>query len=108
LGLRVAYGALRPKPQVKRAGELPTWGLPQFFKLETNMAQQHDASLSQLTSRQREIAGLLSRTGLSYKEVASKLSISEGTMRKHVENVYRRVGVHSRAELMIALSGQTI
>jgi DNA-binding NarL/FixJ family response regulator len=74
--------------------------------MERTMAQQHEARLSQLTSRQREIAGLLSRTGLSYKEVASKLAISEGTMRKHVENVYRRVGVHSRAELMVTLADQ--
>ncbi|MBK9258245.1 MAG: response regulator transcription factor [Polyangiaceae bacterium] len=57
-----------------------------------------------LTRRQTEIARLLSTTGLSYKEVASCLGISEGTMRKHAENVYRRIGVHSRAELMIALS----
>ena len=72
------------------------------------MAQHHeDQSQSHLTRRQREIAGLLSRTGLSYKEVASKIGISEGTMRKHVENVYRRVGVHSRAELMIAMAQQT-
>jgi DNA-binding NarL/FixJ family response regulator len=54
-----------------------------------------------LTRRQQEIAGLLSHTGLSYKQVAAKLTISEGTMRKHVENVYRRLGVHSRAELML-------
>jgi len=57
-----------------------------------------------LTPRQKEIAGFLSRTGLSYKEVASKLAIAEGTMRKHTENVYRKLGVHSRAELMIAMS----
>ncbi len=68
------------------------------------MGQQHRDTLADLTTRQREIAGLLSETGLSYKQVASKLAISEGTMRKHVENVYRRIGVHSRAELMVALS----
>jgi DNA-binding NarL/FixJ family response regulator len=61
----------------------------------------------ELTRRQREIAGILSSTGLSYKEVASQLDISEGTMRKHAENVYRCLGVHSRAELMIALSGKS-
>ena len=70
------------------------------------MAKRHDPLLPQLTTRQREIANLLSGTGLSYKEVAGCLRISEGTMRKHVENVYRRVGVHSRAELMIALAPQ--
>lgn len=59
--------------------------------------------LSGLTHRQKEVAWLLSRTGLSYKQAASHLEISEGTMRKHVENVYRRMGVHSRAELMVLL-----
>ncbi|MBK9266168.1 MAG: response regulator transcription factor [Polyangiaceae bacterium] len=56
-----------------------------------------------LTHRQREVAYLLSRTGLSYKEVAARLEIREGTMRKHAENIYRRLGVQSRAELMIAM-----
>lgn len=59
--------------------------------------------LSALTSRQREIARLLVESGLSYKEIADRLSISEGTMRKHAENVYRSVGVRSRAELSLAL-----
>lgn len=68
------------------------------------MAHEQHTELAQLTLRQREIASLLSETGLSYKEVASKLAISEGTMRKHVENVYRRIGVHSRAELMVRLT----
>jgi DNA-binding NarL/FixJ family response regulator len=56
-----------------------------------------------LTPRQKEVAGVLSQTGLSYKQAASKLDISEGTMRKHTENVYRKLGVHSRAELTVTL-----
>lgn len=59
--------------------------------------------ISPLTPRQQEIASFLSRTGFSYKQVADKLKISVGTMRKHVENVYRKFGVHSRAELMVAM-----
>jgi DNA-binding NarL/FixJ family response regulator len=61
------------------------------------------AALLTLTNRQKEIAGFLSCTGLSYKQVASKLNISEGTMRKHAENVYRKLNVHSRAELTVVL-----
>lgn len=71
---------------------------------ETHVLCKRAPSPDELTHRQREVAGLLCSTGLSYKEVAAKLDISEGTMRKHTENVYRRLGVHSRAELMIALS----
>lgn len=56
-------------------------------------------ALRRLTSRQREIALLLARTGRSYKQIADQLSISEATARKHGENVHRALGVHSRAEL---------
>jgi len=65
----------------------------------------HHATLNR---RQQEVASMLSRTGLSYKEVAARLKISVGTMRKHVENVYRKFGVHSRWELtMIVNSDNT-
>lgn len=71
------------------------------------MSEPMISTAPSLTPRQREVAGLLCSTGLSYKQVADKLDISEGTMRKHTENVYRRVGVHSRAELMMALRENT-
>lgn len=61
------------------------------------------ASAGELTDRQQEIAKLLVGTGLSYKQIADRLGISEGTVRKHVEHVYRSAGVHSRAELAIKL-----
>ena len=56
-----------------------------------------------LTERQWEIAGLLAGSGLSYKEIAARMQISEGTVRKHVEHIYRSAGVHSRAELSTKL-----
>ena len=56
-----------------------------------------------LTERQREIAGLLAGSGLSYKEIAGRIGITEGTVRKHVEHIYRAAGVHSRAELAMKL-----
>jgi DNA-binding CsgD family transcriptional regulator len=58
---------------------------------------------SGLTPRQREIAQLMAETSLSYKEIARRLSISEGTLRKHVENIYRQINVRSRAELIMYL-----
>jgi len=53
-----------------------------------------------LTPRQIEIALMLVETGLSYKQMADQLGIEEGTLRKHVENIYRHMGVHSRSELV--------
>lgn len=65
--------------------------------------QSAEAPLLILTPRQREIARLLCNSGFSYKEIADRLGISGGTMRKHAENVYRRLRVHSRAELTVLL-----
>ena len=56
-----------------------------------------------LTPRQRDVAALLVRTGLSYKQIAAQLQVREGTLRTHAEHVYRALGVHSRAELTVAL-----
>jgi len=58
-----------------------------------------------LTPRQREVAALLVETGLSYKQIAARLGLSEGTVRTHTEKIYRAFGVHSRAELTVAIRG---
>lgn len=52
-----------------------------------------------LGPRQGKIASLLIDTGMSYKEIAAHLRIGPGTVRSHVEDIYRRLDVHSRAEL---------
>ncbi|HTN85414.1 MAG TPA: LuxR C-terminal-related transcriptional regulator [Sorangium sp.] len=56
-----------------------------------------------LTPRQRDVAALLVGTGLSYKQIAARLKLSEGTIRTHTERIYRAFGVHSRPELTVAL-----
>jgi DNA-binding CsgD family transcriptional regulator len=53
-----------------------------------------------LTRRQREVAHLLVTTSLDYEQMAAFLDIAIGTLRKHVEAVYRHFGVHSRAALI--------
>jgi DNA-binding CsgD family transcriptional regulator len=39
--------------------------------------------------------------GLTNDEIAAHLWISEHTVRKHLENVNRRLGVHSRAAVAV-------
>jgi len=50
-----------------------------------------------LTSRENEILSALVR-GLSYKEVAQEMNISISTVRTHVEHIYTKLEVNSKAE----------
>ena len=50
-----------------------------------------------LTIREVEVLDQLSK-GLKYKTIAENLFLSEGTIRKHVENIYNKLKVHSRLE----------
>jgi len=53
-----------------------------------------------LTPRQMDVVGLVAR-GLSNHEIATALVMSEGTVKRHVENVLARLGLSSRREIMI-------
>ena len=52
-----------------------------------------------LTKRETEIAERISR-GLTYKEIASDLSISPNTVSNHVVNTYRKTGTRSKLEMV--------
>jgi DNA-binding NarL/FixJ family response regulator len=53
-----------------------------------------------LTQREMEILQLIS-SGLSTERTADNLKISAGTIRKHTENIYRKLGVNNRVEAVI-------
>lgn len=50
-----------------------------------------------LTRREREIIHELAQ-GLYYKEIASKTFISPETVKQHLKNIYRKMGVRNRME----------
>lgn len=52
---------------------------------------------SELTLRQRRVLELLS-TGLSNKQIARDLGISEITVKAHVSAIYRKLGVNNRVQ----------
>jgi len=54
-----------------------------------------------LTAREREVLALV-REGLTNREVARHLGVSAHTVRKHLENVFARLGVHSRTGALAA------
>ena len=52
-----------------------------------------------LSPRECEVAALVAR-GNTVSAVARKLFISENTVRGHMKNIYRKLGVHSKQELI--------
>jgi predicted ATPase/DNA-binding SARP family transcriptional activator/DNA-binding CsgD family transcriptional regulator len=60
----------------------------------------HDGSMSSLTPREREVAALVSR-GLTNRQVASELGISERTAGNHVARILHKLGLKSRAQIAI-------
>ena len=56
-----------------------------------------------LTPRQTEVAIALVHTGGTNAQLARALGISEGTVKKHLETVFRVLGVDSRAGAVVAL-----
>ena len=52
-------------------------------------------ALAALTPREREVLGLVAE-GLRDREIAARLSLSEGTVQVHVKNLLRKLGVRSR------------
>ena len=50
-----------------------------------------------LTSREQEVLRMLN-TGMSRKEIAAAMNISENTVKSHLKNVYSKLGVHTRSE----------
>lgn len=53
---------------------------------------------NQLTKREKEILSLLANDK-TRQEIASQLYLSQGTVKKHCENIYRKLGTHKRTEL---------
>ena len=56
-----------------------------------------------LTPRQIEVAMELAATGATNAQLARRLGISEGTVKKHLETVFAVLGVESRAAAIVAL-----
>ena len=54
----------------------------------------------ELTNRETDILEHLSK-GLNYNEIADNLIISPSTVRKHIENIYKKLQVHNKMEAVL-------
>jgi two-component system, NarL family, nitrate/nitrite response regulator NarL len=60
-----------------------------------------------LTQREIEIIAAI-KQGSSNREIASQLAISEETVKRHLSNIYGKLGVNSRLELAVLASEQQL
>lgn len=75
----------------------------QSFREETEKKDSADAEenlLDYLTQREEEVLELLTQ-GITYKGVASKLFISETTVKTHVNNIFQKLQVNDRTQAVL-------
>ena len=70
--------------------------LPDLVALDRLPAVSPNGAAPGLTSRQLDVLRLLAN-GLTNREIASELRISEHTVARHISNIFDRIGVSSRA-----------
>ena len=78
---------------------------PHFAQFRRNALRRrrpHAEAAKLLTPREREILALVAE-GRQNGEVARILWISAGTVRKHLENAYEKLGVHTRTAAVAAI-----
>ena len=57
-----------------------------------------------LTAREAEIADFVCM-GLRNRDIADRVGLTEGTIKVHLHNIYRKLGVSSRSELIVKQGG---
>ena len=71
--------------------------------VERRRASEPVPEFDRLTDREREVFHLAAQ-GARKEEIGERLFISPGTARTHLQNVYKKLGVHSQAELITLAS----
>jgi two-component system nitrate/nitrite response regulator NarL len=65
-----------------------------------NRVVQSVSTIGGLTMREREIAQLV-MSGLRNKSIADELQLCEGTVKIHLHNIYRKLGIRNRMALLV-------
>ncbi|MBO9663243.1 MAG: helix-turn-helix transcriptional regulator [Dokdonella sp.] len=94
---RTSLGLLGPHVQAhwRRLRAEQRWG--------DALARSEPSSLEALSAREREVLGWVAG-GRSNAEIATLLGIRAGTVKRHLENVYRKLGVTGRRDAASALA----
>ena len=74
--------------------------LAEFSNLSKKAEARQAVPTPQLTSRELEVLKLVAQ-GMSNKEIAAELYISENTVKNHVRNILEKLHLHSRMEAVV-------
>jgi adenylate cyclase len=103
-----AYAAVEQHVEVTALGERSVVGFTRpidvftIERLRPRLAVRTDggSQLSLLSVREREVAALIAR-GLTNRQIAEQLVISERTAEGHLEHIREKLGVRNRAEVAV-------
>ena len=71
-----------------------------YNKIQTTSVSSGNLSvIESLTERELEILTWLSR-GLKNREIGDKIFLAQTTIKKHIYNIYQKLDVHSRIEVV--------
>lgn len=94
-----------PFPEIKKSiAELHAGGAPMSPQIARKVIQyfggsQRPEKKTILSDKEDEVVtGLVD--GLSYKMIADRMNITIETVRTHIKNIYRKLHVHSKAEVI--------
>ena len=71
--------------------------VPDALFMPASQVPSGEDKASALTSRQREILPLLAE-GMPNKQIASTLGVTEGTVKQHLKELFRRLGARNRTQ----------
>ena len=81
------------RPEHDVTSDMVAAGLVQYYA-----TKELKPKWNSLSAREKDVANLISR-GLTNRQMAAHLSISTETINSHVQNIIRKFGVDSKAEL---------
>ena len=91
---------LRPEKLINGVFEVHKGGAPMSASIARKVVNSFKVQRSEkLTDREHEVLQYLC-DGDNYKQVAKKLFISAHTVKRHIRNIYEKLQVNSRAELV--------
>lgn len=74
---------------------------PNLAQADTPAALDRPRNSTALTPRQLDVLALLVQ-GISNKDIATRLGLSEGTVKMHVTSIFRELGVSNRTQATLA------